>query len=225
MFFLYVTVDVPEAEPFEPQGTLGCDLGVVNILTDSDGIVYTGALVNGLRHRHRRLRKKLQAKGTKSSRRLLRKRRQKEARFGRHTNHVIGKQIVAKALDTKRRIALEDLRGIRARIRSRKLQRATLSSWSFEQLGSFIAYKARREGVPIVYVDPRNTSRTCPACGHVDKANRPSQSRFLCTRCGLAGLPDYFAAVIIGRRGSVSGPYASDASTLLAAPGANAHVL
>ncbi|MER3403228.1 MAG: transposase, partial [Armatimonadota bacterium] len=44
-------------------------------------------------------------------------------------------------------------------------------SWAFHQLGSFIEYKARLAGVPVVCVDPRNTSRTRPACGHVSKAN------------------------------------------------------
>ncbi|WP_037871692.1 IS200/IS605 family accessory protein TnpB-related protein, partial [Streptomyces sp. NRRL S-813] len=62
---------------------------------------------------------------------------------------------------TGRGIALEELTGIRERVRLRKPQRATHSSRSFAQLGQFIAYKARRAGVPVVYVDPAYTSRTC----------------------------------------------------------------
>ncbi|MCC6442113.1 MAG: transposase [Armatimonadetes bacterium] len=223
-FYLYVTVDVPEADPFDPEGFLGVDLGMVNIATDSDGTQHSGAVVNGLRHRHRRLRKRLQAKGTKSSRRLLKQRRRKESRFARHTNHVIGKQIVANAKDTKRAIALEDLQGIRDRCTVRKAQRATFSSWSLFQLRSFIAYKAQREGVPVVYVDPRNTSRTCPICGHVDKRNRPTQSRFLCTSCGFAGLADVIAAGNISRRAALSQPYASEIAPAIV-PGAKSHTL
>jgi hypothetical protein len=52
------------------------------------------------------------------------------------------------------------------------------------QLGSFIAYKARKAGVPVVYVDPAYTSRTCAECGHTDKANRVSQARFACRSRG-----------------------------------------
>ncbi|MER3403653.1 MAG: hypothetical protein C4337_10335, partial [Armatimonadota bacterium] len=52
-----------------------------------------------------------------------------------------------------------------------KAQRRVQHSWGFHQLGSFIEYKARLAGVLVVLVDPRNTSRTCPACGHVSKAN------------------------------------------------------
>jgi putative transposase len=45
-----------------------------------------------------------------------------------------------------------------------------------------------------VFVDPRNTSRTCPCCGSIDKANRPTRDRFLCLSCGETGPADYIAA-------------------------------
>src|ERR1700730_14562335 len=83
-WFLYATVVVPEATPNEATDVLGVDLGIVNIASDSDGRHYSGARLNGLRHRHRRLRGKLQRKGTKAARRLLKMRRRKEARFRRH---------------------------------------------------------------------------------------------------------------------------------------------
>ena len=206
-WFLAVTVDAPAAESLDPEGVLGVDLGLVNVATDSDGNQYTGALLLGTRRRHRRTRTRLQGKGTKSAKRLLKQRRRKEARFQRHQNHVISKEIVAGAKDTKRAIALEDLTGIRERIRSRKPQRATLSSWAFAQLRTFIAYKAQAAGVPVVLVDPRNTSRTCPACGHCEQANRKSQHQFLCVACGCAGHADHFAAENI-RRAALSLPYA-----------------
>jgi len=76
-----------------------------------------------------------------------------------------------------------------------------------------VAYKAKRVGVPVVLVDPRNTSRTRPACGHVAGANRPSQASFLCQACGLAGLPDYFASLEIRRRALVNAPHASENGT------------
>ncbi|MFE4966546.1 zinc ribbon domain-containing protein, partial [Streptomyces sp. NPDC056660] len=58
------------------------------------------------------------------------------------------------------------------------------------QLGAFIAYKARRAGVPVMYVDPAFTSRTCAECGHIDKANRLSQARFVCRSCGFVDHAD-----------------------------------
>lgn len=36
----------------------------------------------------------------------------------------------------------------------------------------------------MIEVDPRNTSRTCPQCGHTAKENRPTQEEFHCVTCG-----------------------------------------
>lgn len=75
------------------------------------------------------------------------------------TIRVIGK--VAEAQRTERGIAVEQLAGIRARVRLRKPQRAALHSWAFAQLGAFIAYKAKRAGVAFVEVNPAYTSQMC----------------------------------------------------------------
>lgn len=205
-FFLSATCEIEEPELQEVKSALGVDLGVTNIAVDSDGEVHAASHVNNVRHRHRRLRAKLQAKGTRSAKRKLKKLSGKERRFAKDTNHRISKQIVAKAQGTRRAVALEDLSGIRTRVTARRKQRATLHSWAFRQLRSFVEYKAKRIGVPVILVDPRNTSRTCPNCGHIDKANRKSQSQFSCVVCGHAGLADEIAAINIGRRAVVNPP-------------------
>jgi len=156
----------------------------------------------------------LQAKKTNSARRLLKKRRRKEARFATDLNHQVSKRIVAEAQRTGRGISVEKLAGIRARVRLRKPQRATLHSWAFAQLDGFVAYKANRAGVPFVEVDPAYTSQTCHQCGWVDKRNRRSQSEFECRRCGFVGHADHNAAIVIAHRGverwgEVMRPYAA----------------
>lgn len=213
MFFVLQTCDVDEAPAIDPDGFLGVDFGIVNIAVDSDGVVHQGKTVKNVRYRHRQLRQKLQAKGTKSTRRRLKKLSGKERKFATWTNHNISKSIVAKAKDTNQGIAIEDLGGIRDRVTARKPQRAALHSWSFFQLRSFIEYKAKLNGVPVVAVDPRNTSRTCPVCGNVDKANRKTQDSFLCVNCGHAGLADHIAAINIGGRANVNSPNVSTAQT------------
>ncbi|MGY0059222.1 RNA-guided endonuclease InsQ/TnpB family protein [Streptomyces sp. LZ34] len=191
MWFLLATCEVPEAPPnTDPDGFLGIDLGVVNIATTSDGQIMAGRRLNRGRLRERTLRAKLQKKNTPSAKRRLKKRRRKEARRAKDINHKIAKHVVAEAERTGRGIALEDLTGIRERVRLRKPQRATHSSWAFAQLGRFIAYKARKAGVPVVYVDPAYTSRTCAECGHIDKANRVSQAWFACRSCGFVDHAD-----------------------------------
>jgi len=201
MFFLYVAVDVGEAEPFEPQGFLGVDLGLKHIAATSDGETFSGAHVASLRARHSRLRSKLQKKGTKSAKRLLKRRGAKEARFQHDVNHRLGKAIVRVAQDTLRGIAVEDLTGIRERTTVKKSQRRAHNSWAFAHLRHCIAYKAALAGVPVVAVDPRDTSRACPCCGLVDKRNRPTRDRFKCIGCGHAGAADTTAAINIARKG------------------------
>ncbi|GAA2214576.1 RNA-guided endonuclease TnpB family protein [Nonomuraea monospora] len=200
VFYLASVIQVPEPEPGTPQDWLGVDLGIVNLATDSTGAVHSGKAVRAARHRNRILRARLQLKGSKSAKRLLKKRRRKEARFARDINHVISKRLVGKAKDTQAGIALEDLSGIRARVTVSKAQRADLHAWSFRQLRLFVTYKAALAGVRVRLVDPRNTSRTCPSCGHCAKRNRPHRDSFLCVACGFAGPADHIAAINIGRR-------------------------
>jgi IS605 OrfB family transposase len=203
-WFLIATCEIPEPQTREPAGFLGVDLGIVSIAATSDGQIMAGRSLNRYRRRQQNLRRKLQAKGTRSAKRLLKKRARREARFARDTNHCIAKKIVSEAERTCRGIALEDLTGIRDRARLRKPQRVTLNSWSFAQLGSFIGYKARRAGVPVVHVDPAWTSRTCADCGHAGKRNRVTQARFTCRGCGVVAHADRNASRNIAARGMVA---------------------
>lgn len=207
-FYLAATIEIPETEPFTPKDFLGVDLGIKNIATDSDGNKWTGKELNGIRSRYVKIRSKLQAKGTKSAKRLLKKRSGKEQRFAAAINHVISKRLVQKAKDTFRGIALENLQGIQMRVTVKSSrQRRTIRSWGFYQLQRFIEYKAKVAGVPIVYVEPKNTSRTCPECGYIDKANRNGE-KFQCGKCGFAGHADHIAAENI-RRVAFNRPYVS----------------
>lgn len=215
MFFLNVTVDIGDVPPGDPDDYLGVDLGHKNIAADSDGDTFSGAHNANLRNRHARLRRNLQRKGTKSAKRLLHKRRMKETRFAKDLNHRISKAIVRKAKDTNRGIAVEDLTGIRDRITVRRSQRRAHHSWAFAQLRSFIKYKAEIVGVPVIAVNPRNTSRTCPCCGLVDKRNRPTRDEFRCLQCGHAGPSDTTAAVNISRLGSCQAAKRRDHASVL----------
>ncbi|MFG2295806.1 RNA-guided endonuclease InsQ/TnpB family protein [Streptomyces sp. NPDC048603] len=200
VFYLIAVCDIPEPEVYEPAGFIGVDLGIVNIATTSTGYRAAGRGLNRHRKRQLDLRRKLQAKGTKSAKRLLKKRSRKEARHTANINHTISKTIVTTAERTGHGIALEDLTGIRDRVRHRKDQRTSLHSWSFHQLGRYIEYKARRAGVPLVYVDPAYTSRQCSECGHIDRRNRADQATFACRACGFLANADDNASHNIGRK-------------------------
>jgi putative transposase len=126
MFFLSATCEAAEPMLIDAAGSLGVEHGIVNIAVDSDGTVHSGSHINNMRSRHRRLRVKLQTIGTRSAKRKLKRLSGKERRFAKDTNHCISKKLVAKAKDTNRAIALENLKGIRSRVTVRRKQRATL---------------------------------------------------------------------------------------------------
>ena len=201
-WMLAATCDIPETDAFQAEDWLGVDLGIVSLATDSDGGVHSGAEVERRRQRHQKRRSGLQRRGTRAARRRLRKLSGKQRRYQTHTNHCVSKALVRDAERTGRGIALERLKGIRERVTARSGdQRVRLGNWGFGQLGSFVAYKAKRVGVPLVFVDPRNTSRQCAACGCIDKRNRPNQAAFKCIGCGHEAHADLNAARNIRQRG------------------------
>lgn len=194
LFFLYCTIEFQETPPVEVNDFIGVDMGIVHLATDSDGEVHSGEQVEKVRRRFSKTRRNLQRKGTKSAKRILKRIRRRESRFRAAVNHVISKKLVAAAKDTSRGVAVEKLTGIRERCTVGKRQRAKHSGWAFHQLQTFVEYKAKREGIPVVAVDPRNTSRICSECNHCEKANRKSQAEFVCVHCGFVCNADLNAA-------------------------------
>jgi putative transposase len=204
-YYLAIAVKTTEPPKSEtPGGVLGVDLGIVEIATDSEGHSYSGAAVKSVRRRVRRIRRLLQAKGTRSAKRHLKKIKRKQSRFVRDTNHCIAKTLVATAVSRQKALALEELKGIRQRGNGlNREMRWLLGNWAFADLGAKIRDKAAEAGIPVIEVDPRNSSRTCSQCDHCEKANRKSQSRFHCLKCGWESNADYNAALVIAARAAV----------------------
>ncbi|MFJ8952123.1 RNA-guided endonuclease InsQ/TnpB family protein [Streptomyces sp. NPDC102381] len=199
-WFLIATCEIPEPAVAEPVDWIGVDRGIVNLATTSDAANYQGRGLARYRNWCARKRAELQRKNTRSATRRLTRRAQKEQRHATHVNHRISKEIVSVAKRTGRGIAVEELDGIRERVRLRRDQRDTLSSWPFHQLGQHLKYKAQQAGVAFVTVDAAYTSQRCPRCGHTEKANRPARDHFRCRRCGLAGPADVVAGVNVRNR-------------------------
>jgi putative transposase len=203
VFYLHLTIDIPSPPPIAPTGgVLGVDLGIVEIATDSEGNQYSGAAVKAVRQRVKEHRRQLQKKNSRSAYKRLQKTRRRQSRFVRDTNHVISKQLVLRAHSQAKALCMEDLSGIRDRasVFSREM-RWLMGNWSFDQLKQFVAYKCEAAGIPLILIDPRNTSRTCSVCGHCDKANRKSQAKFECLKCGFQANADKNAAANISRKG------------------------
>jgi putative transposase len=210
VWYLHVTQTKADPAPDEPTGFLGIDLGIVNLAADSDGETYTGADVECRRRWYRARRAALQRVHTKSAKRRLRQLKRRQRRFQKDTDHRISKRLVGTAKRTARGIALEDLTGIRMRVKVQSAdQRARHRNWAFLHLRTCIAYKAQRAGVRVVFVDPRYTSQRCSVCEHTERANRQSQAQFCCVVCGHAAPADYNAAINI-QRAAVMQPMVSD---------------
>jgi len=209
IFYLMLVIDLPEEKQIEnPDGTLGVDLGIVNLATTNDGIRFSGEKCESVRKRYSALKARLQSVGTWDAKKHLKRISGNERKFKKDTNHCISKQIVATAKGTNRAIALEDLKGIRSGSTVSKSFRSVLGKWAFYELAAFIQYKAQLLGVPVVFVDPKYTSQQCSVCGFVSKENRKSQAEFVCLNCGHAENADINAAKNIAFRAAVNQPIA-----------------
>jgi IS605 OrfB family transposase len=205
-WYLACVCDVTDPEEIGIEDVLGVDLGVVNLAFDSNGTSYTGSEVERVRSKLAKRKASLQRKGTKAAKRRLKKMAGKQARFQKHTNHCISKALVSEAQRLHAAIALEDLKGIRSRVKARRKQRARLHNWAFSQLRIFVGYKAKLAGIPVVFVDPRYTSKGCRMCGTIDDKNRPNQATFSCVACGHTEQADQHAARNIRARATVTMP-------------------
>lgn len=205
-FYLHQVCEVKEPDPDDPERWLGIDLGIVNLATTSDGGTFSGKELDARRQWYEKRRAILQSVGTRSAKRALMKLSGRFARFQKHVNHCISKALVGAAKRTSCGIALEDLSGIRKRVRVRRGQRTRHHNWAFHQLGQFVTYKARLAGVAVTVVDPRYTSQLCPLCGHISRANRKSRDWFACSSCGFAAPADHVAAINIAARADVDRP-------------------
>jgi putative transposase len=135
--------------------------------------------LKNVKGKYRYLRKKLQAKGTHSATRLLKRLSGRENRFVKDCNHCISKQIVNLPFDT---FILEKL-DIHVNKKNGKKFNTLLSGWSWHQLEQFLTYKAKLVGKKVEYVDARYTSQKCSVCKYVSRSNRKSQAHFCCRKC------------------------------------------
>ncbi|WXG44244.1 MAG: RNA-guided endonuclease TnpB family protein [Promethearchaeati archaeon SRVP18_Atabeyarchaeia-1] len=170
-----------------PPVVLGVDRGITNAAVSSNGAFFNSRAIRRVRGRYAYLRGRLQAAGTRSARRHLRRLSGRERRFQADTNHCIAKQIAAMDYDV---LALEEL-GIRRRKPQGPRFNRMLGGWAYAKLGAFLKYKCEDKGKRVVLVPPENTSRTCSRCGAF---GRRHGSTFSCPSCGIVLNADLNAA-------------------------------
>jgi len=133
--------------------------------------------------------------------------------------HHASKQIVMQAKAKKFGIIMENLTGIRKLYRKGNGQgrefRGRMNGWSYYELQRQIEYKARWEGLPVIYVNPSGTSVKCSRCGS-RMARIPEENRKLtCAKCGFNVDRDVNAARNILARGLRFRPIASASEAMV----------
>ena len=110
--------------------------------------------------------------------------------------HKTSKQIISEAKRRRSAIVMERLTGIRKLYRKGngqgRVYRARMNGWSFAELQRQVEYKARWEGLPVIYVKPYGTSVKCSICGSRMKPEENRQLR--CHSCGFTVDRDVNAA-------------------------------
>ena len=191
-FWVHLNFQIDDPNQFENNDVLGIDRGLYNFLTFSNGEVIKSNQLRKQQRKHLYNRKKLQAKGTHSAKRKLKKLSGKEKRFSRDFNHCISKYVVSLPYGI---FAIENLKNIRKQKFSKKLNK-WLSSWTFGQFEQFLTYKAEGLGKQVIKVDARYTSQKCSCCGIINKDNR-NKSKHKCCNCGYTNHADINAAINI----------------------------
>ena len=159
----------------------------------------TGEKVLQIRRKYKKLRQQLQAKGTKSAKRRLKRIGQRENRWMTDINHWLSKTLVDR-YGSNSLFVLEDLTNVTFdTTKNRKREnRYEHNSWSFYQLEQFLIYKANLNHSQVIKVDAHYTSQRCPKCGRINKNNRNHDLHlYQCDRCGYSSNDDRVAAMNI----------------------------
>lgn len=199
-YFLLQTVEIPDEEVKDMEEFLGVDFGLTDLAVTSDGKKHSAEWLNNYREKRQRIRSSVQSKGTRNSKRLLKRLSGREKTTSTIINHTISKSIVKSAKEQGKGISIEDLTNIRFTSKRRnKKFRTKLGKWNFSQLRSFLTYKCLLNGVPLVVVEPRYTSQTCSVCYHIGKR---TNKKFECTNCGNNMDADFNASKNIATLGA-----------------------
>ena len=207
---LNLTLDIPfkQEEEFIEGRVLGVDLGVkypayVCLSDDIYKREHIGEALELIKQRKqyhdRRTRTQQQLKNVKGGKgrgkklKNLNRLSECERNFAKTYNHTISKRIIEFA--KKHRCEYINME----KLTKDGFDNAILRNWSYYELQNMVEYKADRIGIKVRYVNPAYTSQTCSRCGHVDKENRQTQEKFVCTKCGFELNADHNAAINIAR--------------------------
>ena len=198
----------------EPEGYLGVDRNLDNVTIASiEGTARRFDLSKATRIKadYRLVKSRFKRNDTRIRTRVFSKYGEKQRNRVQPLLHNVSKRIVDEARTRRYGIVMERLTGMRRLYRKGNGQsrsyRARMNSWSFGELQRQVEYKAKWEGIQVVQVPARNTSKRCSICGY--KTLESTHRRLWCPNCGAILDRDENAARNIAARGlrfSPNGP-------------------
>ena len=203
-YFLHVscTLETPSFNKTNSKHVVGIDRGLrfLSTVYDEKGNTsfVSGKSITAKRRKYKRLRQQLQARGTKSAKRRLKKIGQRENRWMNDINHQVTKTLVDK-YGSGTVFTIEDLTNVRfATEKVAKTRRYEQVSWAFYQFEQFLTYKAEMMGSTVIKVDAHYTSQCCPKCGSISKNSRNhTLHEYCCANCGYTSNDDRIGAMNI----------------------------
>lgn len=212
-WFVSIQTEREEVEPVHPSVSIvGVDLGITRFSTLSDGTVFEP--INSFKKHQERLaryqramsRKTKFSNNWKKSKAKITRLHQKIGNIRRDYLH----KTTTTISQNHAMVCIEDLQvrnmsksaagnaeapGRNVKAKS-GLNKSILDQGWFE-FRRQLEYKQAWRGGQVLAVNPRNTSRTCPCCGHVSAENRQTQARFACAKCGFEENADLVGAINI----------------------------
>jgi putative transposase len=208
-----------------PAGLVGIDANLDNVtIAFSNGSVVTHDISEARRVKatYRRIRSHMRRNDVRIRREISSKFGRKQREKVKQILHHVSKQIVGEAKRERFGIVMENLTGIRVLYARGNSQgrsfRGRMNSWSFAELQRQVEYKARWDGLPVIYVRPHGTSARCSMCGS-RLARVPEENRRLrCPSCGVTVDRDVNAARNILARGVRFAPIALPTEAMVQEP-------
>ncbi|WP_326793733.1 transposase (plasmid) [Streptomyces sp. NBC_00841] len=224
-WYVILTAERPRPEPLPATGSVvGIDLGIANFLADSNG-----EFVPNPRHGAKAAAKLEAAQQALARCKRGSKRRRKAVETVARLHRKVRRQRLDHAHKTALALVREHDFIAHEDLRIRTMSKAPAPKPDPDQPGSFLpngaaakaghnrsiadagwgvfltilTAKAECAGREVMAVDPRNTSRRCPQCGHTAKENRPTQETFHCVACGHSAHADTVGALNVLRAGLV----------------------
>lgn len=162
--YMSITFDIPTNLP-QNKLAVGVDLGCINFAATSEGNLYQDKVFASNKRKLRWNKRKHQSKGTKSSRRKLKKLRHKEHNINKNFNHHLANKIIKDTnADT---IVLENLKSLK--VKKHKYQNKNrISQVPMFELRRILTYKALLKNKQMITVNPPYTSQIDHRTGKLD---------------------------------------------------------